>query len=185
MKTAHIDRSKEWTVEEFLLLDETNTFCELINGELIVSPSPTPYHQFVCSNLNDILKAAGKKNGGICYFAPIDLFIDQKSVYQPDLLFLSRENRKIVSTRGIEGVPDIVVEIISPSNSFMDRNVKRKTYQRIGVKEYWIVDPANKTIEIYNSIQKNWDTPSLYLAEEGIVTSSVISELQFDLSEIF
>jgi Uma2 family endonuclease len=185
MKTAHIDRSKEWTVEEFLLLNETNTFCELVNGELVMSPSPTPYHQFVCSNLNDILKAAAKKNGGICYFAPIDVFIDQKTVYQPDLLFLSRENRKIVSTRGIEGVPDIVVQIISPSNAFMDRNVKRATYQRIGVKEYWLVDPDNKTLEIYFPVTSESEPASIHIDENEIVSSAVLPELEFQLANIF
>jgi Uma2 family endonuclease len=98
---------------------------------------------------------------------------------------LNENNKDILSSRGIEGIPNLVAEIISPSNIFSDRNIKKKIYQAIGVAEYWIVDPANKIIEIYNTDQKNWDTPTLYLAEEGIVTSSVISELQFDLSELF
>jgi Uma2 family endonuclease len=185
MDTTHLDRSKEWTVEEFLLLNETNTFCELVNSELIMSPSPTPYHQFICSNLNDILKAAAKKTGAICYFSPIDLFIDSRTVYQPDLLYLSKENRRFVSVRGIEGVPDIVVEIISPTNALMDRNIKRITYQRIGVKEYWLVDPDKKTLEVYFPGSGVSDTPPKCFHEDDLVSSTVIRDLKFLLKEIF
>lgn len=185
MQTAKIDRTKEWSVEDYLLLGETNTPCQLINGELIMSPSPTPYHQLVSSNINDILKAQARKNGGMVFYSPIDLYIDKKNVFQPDLIYISKENKNIISKRGIEGVPDLVVEIISPSNIFTDRNVKKKTYQKIGVKEYWIVDPGNQTLEIYTHSQPDQDTPHLYLAGEGQVTSTILSELAFDLKIIF
>jgi Uma2 family endonuclease len=82
-------------------------------------------------------------------------------------------------------VPDLVVEIISPSNIFSDRNTKKKIYQKIGVKEYWIVDPANQTIEIYLSNQEDHEVPYLYLVEKGKVTSTVITALEFDLTSIF
>lgn len=73
MKTLTIDRSKVWTVEEYLRLEESNTPCELINGELFTSPSPNPFHQEVLSNLNDFLKGAAKRIEGKVYFSPIDL----------------------------------------------------------------------------------------------------------------
>jgi Uma2 family endonuclease len=78
-----------------------------------------------------------------------------------------------------------VVEIISPSNIFTDRNIKKKIYQQIGVKEYWIVDPGNQTLEIYIHDQADPETPHLYLAGEGAVTSTVLLKLSFDLKEIF
>lgn len=174
-----------WTVEDYLQLGEMNTPCQLINGELIMSPSPTPYHQVVSSNLNDILKTEAKKKGGMVFYAPMDLYIDKKNVFQPDLIYISKENNKIISKRGIEGTPDLVIEIISPSNIFSDRNRKKKVYQQIGVKEYWIVDPANKTLEIYKHNQADQDTPSLYVVGEGLITSTVLPDLKFDLKEIF
>lgn len=185
MNTLTIDNSKVWTVEDYLLLGEISTPCQLIDGDLIMSPSPIPYHQIVSSNLNDLLKAEARRTGGIAFYAPMDLYIDYKNVFQPDLMFISKENKHIITGRGVEGVPELVVEIISPSNIFTDRNKKKKIYQQIGVGEFWIVDPANKTLEIYRRDQKDKDTPSLFLTEEGEVTSTVLPELKFDLKEIF
>ena len=185
MQTAKIDRTREWTLDDYLMLGEMNTPCQLINGELIVSPSPTPYHQTVLSNLNDLLKTEAKKTGSIVLFAPMDLYVDRKNVFQPDLIYISKENKNIITHRAIEGVPDLIVAIISPSNIFSDRNTKKKVYQKIGVKEYWIVDPANQTLEIYLGDQANPEVPHLYLVGEGQVTSTVILSLGFDLKTIF
>ena len=185
VKTLTIDRSREWTVDDFLQLEESNTPCELIKGELVISPSPSPHHQDVASNLNDFLKAEAKKTGGKAFFSPIDLYIDRKNVFQPGLVYISAEKKSIITKRGIEGVPDLIVEIISPTNIFTDRNRKKKVYQQIGVREYWIVDPANHTLEIYKHDQADPDTPHVYLVKEGEVSSSVLPDLKFDLKEIF
>ncbi len=185
MQTARIDKTKNWTVEDYLLLGEMTTPCQLINGELIMSPAPTPYHQQVLSNLNDFLKTAAKEAGGRVYFSPIDLFINEKNVVQPDLLFLSKGKLSFVKRRGIDGAPDLIVEILSPSNIFTDRNTKMEKYFEFGVDEFWIIDPGNKTLEIYLRGQSNPAVPYLYLAEEGKVTSTVLKNMEFDLKEIF
>jgi Uma2 family endonuclease len=72
--------------------------------------------------------------------------------FQPDLLYLTKERITYVSQRGIEGQPDLVVEVISPSNLFKDRNIKKKKYFEFGVREYWIVDPGNQTLELISSL---------------------------------
>jgi Uma2 family endonuclease len=184
MKIFTVDRSKIWTAEEYTQLKEINTPCELINGELFMSPSPSPFHQDVLSNLNDFFKSVALKIGGKVYFSPIDLYVDAKNVFQPDLLFLSKEKISFVTSRGIVGPPDLIVEVISSSNIFADRNTKKKTYLNFGIKEYWIVDPANRTLEIYTP-ENSQDTPVFFLTDEGEVKSSVIPELQFDLKDIF
>lgn len=184
MQTATIDRSKEWTLDDYLMLGETNTPCQLVKGKLITSPAPSPYHQTVLGNLNDILRAEAKKTGGVTLFG-VDLYIDNKNVFQPGLIYISRENKSIITDRAIEGVPDAVVEVISPADIFLYWNTKRRVYREIGAKEYWIVDPGNRTLEIYLSDQANPDVPHLYRVEEGEVTSTVISSLVFDLKTIF
>jgi Uma2 family endonuclease len=185
VKILRIDRSREWTVDDFLKLEESNTLCELINGELVIPPTPSPIHQNTNGNLYSFFKAEAKKTGGKVYFAPIDLYIDHKNVFQPDLVFISAEKRNIITNRGIEGVPDLIIEIISPANVFTDRNRKKKVYQQIGVREYWIVDPANHTLEVYKHDQPDADVPHLYLVKEGEVSSSVLVNLKFDLKDIF
>jgi Uma2 family endonuclease len=183
METLKIDKTKDWTVDDYLLLGETNTPCQLINGELIISPAPNPQHQIISSILNDILKLEAKKVGALVLYAPVDLYIDKRNVFHPDLIFLSKEKRHFLTKRGIEGPPELVVEIISPSNSYTDRYEKKNAYQKFGIPEYWILDPANQTLEIYYST--DWVKPTLYLAGEGIVTSSVLKELNFNLKDLF
>jgi Uma2 family endonuclease len=185
MKTLTIDRTKNWTVDDYLLLGEMNTPCQLINGELIMSPSPRPYHQLVLGNLYDVIKAYGRKKGDTVFFAPIDLYIDNKNVFQPDLIYVRKENKKIITNRGVEGVPDLVVEVVSPSNIFTDRNAKKKTYSKMGVGEFWLIDPANRTLEIYLPKQSDPETPHFFLMEKGKVTSTILSGLKFNLKDIF
>lgn len=185
MRTATIDRTKDWTVEDYLQLGEMKTPCQLINGELIMSPSPSPQHQMISSKLNDLLKAEARKTGGIVFYALMDLYLDNRNVFQPDLIYVSEKNKNIITDRGIEGVPDLVVEIISPSNVFSDRNTKLKAYLEFGITEYWIVDPGNNTLEIYLASQKNPEVPHFYLAGEGKVASTVLQSINFDLKEIF
>lgn len=184
MKTLTIDNSKVWTVEDYLLLGEITTPCQVIDGDLIMSPAPTPNHQRISRRIFNILSTFAQE-GDEVFYAPIDLYVDEKNVLQPDLLFISKKNKDIITNRGIEGVPDLVVEIISPSNIFTDRNKKKKIYQQIGVTEFWIVDPANKTLEIYSNSQEDLDTPSLFLVVEGEVSSSVLLKLTFNLKDIF
>ena len=183
MNTLTIDKTKEWTVSDYLLLGEIKTPCQLINGELIMSPAPTPYHQQISRRLFKIIDTitAGK---GELFYAPIDLFMDDRNVFQPDLVFLSDNNKKFLTERGIEGPPDLVVEIISPSNSYTDRNQKKNSYLQFGILEYWIVDPGNETIEIYTP-EGGLDVPVFFASKEGEISSAILKGRTFDLKEIF
>ena len=149
-----------------------------------MSPAPTPYHQQISKKLFRLLDAVGKDLGEV-FYAPIDLFIDKKNVFQPDLLYVSNKNKSFITKRGIEGPPELIVEIISPSNTFSDRNTKMKKYLEFGVAEFWLIDPGNKTLEVYLRVQDNPEVPHLFLAEEGEVTSTIFSNLSFELREIF
>ena len=179
METATIDQSKEWTVEDYLQLEE-GLLAQLIDGELIISPVPKPKHQRVLRELFNVLRDASLD--GELFFSPIDLYIDSKNVLQPDLAFISAANRHFISERGIEGPPEVVIEVISPSNSFIDRNIKKRKYLEFGVKEYWIVDSGNETLEIYTG---KLDRPALYLAGEGTVVSSILPKVSFALEIVF
>ncbi|MBN8578469.1 MAG: Uma2 family endonuclease [Cytophagales bacterium] len=183
MKTLTIDNTKEWTVEDYLLLGEMNTPCQLINGELIMSPALHPHHQRVSGKLYKLFDKFLQDSGEV-FYAPIDLYIDKRNIFQPDLVYLSNETKKYLTNRGIEGPVDIVVEIISPSNSYTDRNQKKSSYLAFGIKEYWIVDPGNRTVEIYTP-QSGGDVPISFISKEGTVQSSLVKNLRFDLKEIF
>lgn len=179
MLTATIDKTKEWTVDDYMQLEE-GLLAQLLDGALIMSPAPTPLHQRILRRIYDNLKTVDHK--GEFFFSPIDVYLDKKNVLQPDLIFISAENSNVISERGIDGPPDLVVEVVSPSNSYIDRNFKKKKYLEFGVKEVWILDPANRTLEIYAD---NVDKPALYLASEGQIRSDVIHKLSFNLEAIF
>ena len=147
-----------------------------------MSPAPTPHHQRVSRKIFKAIDQAIGENGEL-FYSPIDLYIDSRNVFQPDIVYLTEKNKSFLTTRGIEGPPDLVVEIISPSNSYTDRNQKKDTYLDFKVKEYWIIDPGNETIEIYTP-ETGKDVPALYLAGSGVV-KSVYLPVEFELHQIF
>ncbi len=183
MTTLTIDRSKKWTVDDYMLLDE-DLRCEIIDAELIMTPAPTTKHQRISKALFLKMSHFIKGNGEL-FYAPIDIYFNEENVLQPDLVFIKRERLGIVQEKGIIGTPDLIVEIISPSNSYIDRYLKKRKYAQFGVQEYWIVDPGNKTIEVYNLGEGHEYGLTLFVSEEGDVKSSVLEGLTFELSEIF
>jgi Uma2 family endonuclease len=121
---------------------------EIIDGELYVTPSPGSAHQHASKRLQRVLEAYFEARGlGEVFDAPLDLILTPHDVVQPDLLVVS--NPVQVSARGIEGVPLLVVEILSPSTRAHDRNVKARRYAALGVPHYWIVDPEERRLECY------------------------------------
>jgi Uma2 family endonuclease len=123
---------------------------ELIDGELFVTPSPTPLHQRVSRRLNDLLgRAIDEVGAGEHFYAPLDVRLADGTVVQPDLVAVSATRFGIITESAIEGVPDFMVEIVSPSHDRHDREVKRALYARHMVPEYWLVDPGSGTITIY------------------------------------
>lgn len=138
-----------FTYRDYLLLPEDRRY-EIIGGELFVTPSPKRAHQKVSLNLVTILWSYVKAHDlGEVYEAPFDVLFSSYDVVQPDILFVSRENLSIVGEDNIQGAPDFIIEILSPSTAERDLELKKKLYARHGVKEYWIVDPAACTVTVY------------------------------------
>src|SRR5690606_11697002 len=121
---------------------------------------------------------------GICLFAPLDVYLDDTNVFQPDLLYLSEERKAALVKEGIEGAPDLVIEILSPATAYYDLRQKKDIYEHFGVKEYIIVDPVQKNIELYIL-----EDGAFVLREKasvpGRVSSALLSGLVFDLTKLF
>lgn len=123
---------------------------EIIEGEWYSTPTPPTAHQRVSGSLLCILDAHARKTGrGECFCAPLDVLLSDFDIVQPDLLFISPERSAILTEKNIQGAPDLVVEIVSPSTAAIDRGRKLELYGRTGVREYWIVDPAAKLVEVH------------------------------------
>lgn len=141
----------EWTYEDWLRLPDDGWQYQVIKGVLYMVPAPTTIHQYVSGNLEFALRLfVRQEQAGVVFYAPTDVYLPgQETPVQPDLLFIAAGRRDIISERGIEGAPDLVVEILSPRNWWQDRKVKMPLYERTGVQECWIVDPKLQTIEVY------------------------------------
>jgi Uma2 family endonuclease len=123
---------------------------ELYDGEVRVVPSPTNRHQVVLKNLVALLMEHEKQSGGRLLFAPSDVVFNQYNVIQPDLLYFAEARRHLVQLdKPTDAAPDLTVEVVSPGTSAHDRGRKQAVCARFGVREYWLVDPFDETIEIF------------------------------------
>ena len=158
---------------------------ELIDGELFMSPSPKRAHQRNQSKLGSRMSFFAEKNDlGEVYFAPFDVVLSEHDTVQPDLLFVSKDRLHIITADNVQGAPDLVVEIRSPSTARQDWTTKRDLYERQGVKEYWLVDPEAATIAVLRLDDGELKVVSLY-AESDILTSTVLEGFSVALADIF
>jgi Uma2 family endonuclease len=129
----------------FQMLPE-GTLAEVIENQLFVKSPPAPDHQEVCGNIFMEISLFVRKNKlGKVFFAPLDLYLDEHSnVVQPDILFIAKTNPLVIDKKGLKGVPDLIIEILSPGNKKYDSVKKKNLYEKFGVKEYWIVDLETK-----------------------------------------
>jgi Uma2 family endonuclease len=174
-----------YTVDDYLaILDEYPRY-ELLEGELVEMVSPTSRHQRIVLRLARLLQAhCEAQRLGEVFVAPLDVILSHTVVVQPDLLFISQARRAELIGERITGAPDLVIEILSPATSARDFNQKRKLYARHGVKEYWIVDPDDETIEVQRLQGSVFST--LALCEKGQpLTSPMFEGLNVEVGQVF
>lgn len=174
---------RRWTYEEYCRLDDDQRH-EIIDGNLLMAPSPDMWHQDWIGELYMILRNHARRHKlGKVLVAPFDVILDPANVVQPDLIFVAAANLGILQRRGIFGVPDLLIELVSPSSVRRDRYDKRELYARFGVKEYWIGDPANRSLEILSLKEGRYELHGA-AEEKGRLTSLVLAGLEFDLTEV-
>ena len=145
---------------------------ELIDGELIVVPSPSLAHQGSQMSLGArMYMFASERDLGWVLSAPMDVLLSDSDVVQPDLLFISKQREDTITEDNIQGVPDLVVEILSPSTSRRDWNEKRELYALHGVKEYLVMDPSNKIVWRMLLKDGNLEIEQTYYEGDTIETS--------------
>lgn len=141
-------KEKKVSINYYKLLPEGAPY-QLIEGGLIMTPAPSPEHQLILGDLVEIFRNFVKEKG-LIIFSPVDVYFDEHNALQPDLFYISRDRKHIIKKDGIYGPPDLIVEILSPATAHYDLKEKFRVYERSGVKEYWIVDPETRTVEIYS-----------------------------------
>jgi Uma2 family endonuclease len=158
---------------------------ELIDGDLILAPAPRRDHQRVQANLGSPIHHFVRRNGiGVFYFAPRDVVLSDTYIVQPDLMFISNERLHIDTERAVRGAPDLVVEILSPSTAERDRTFKRALYARHGVKEYWLVDPAARTIAVLLNTGDGFEAVGTH-GESDTLVSPTLPGFRLNVDDVF
>ncbi|WP_420490395.1 Uma2 family endonuclease [Neobacillus niacini] len=181
------------TYKEYASWDEDKR-CEVLDGKIIsMAPTPQPSHQEISMQIS--IEIGSYLRGKVCraFAAPIDVFLFEDTRHKwidenvrnwviPDFIVVCDPDK--IKRNKILGAPDLVVEIISSSSAKIDRIDKRLAYQRAGVKEYWIIDPANQLVEVYQLRNHSLELQNVYKREDTIPVH-VLNSLEIDLTVIF
>lgn len=170
------------TAAEFYELPESDQIVELIDGEVIVSPTPLPPHQDTLLELVFMLKTDYKT--GKFYVSPLDVYLDDATVIQPAIFWVAPISRCVVTGKRVSGAPDLVIELLSPSTAKRDKTVKFALYEQFGVREYWIVAHKEQFVEVYHLTAGKFVLQGVYVSGETFV-SSVLGDKAVDLSTVF
>lgn len=182
--SVHRPEQRQSALERFLALPE-GTACQLIAGEIIMSPAPIPLHQYIIVHLSaKMLQFVEAAKLGQVFTSPIDVRLNERNIFQPDILFISKEKSALIGERMIEGPPDLVAEVLSPSSAYHDLRTKFRAYEQAGVQEYWIVDPERRSVEVF--VSSNGKFQLRQEAEgEGAVQSVLLAGFSVDLADVF
>lgn len=187
MTTMLLEKEKDkkpYTYADYEKLPEGAPY-QLIGGELIMTPSPVPYHQMIKMKIEfELLKFIEGKNLGVVLDAPLDVYLSAIETYQPDIIFISKDRLNIIGEKKIEAAPDLVVEILSPSTAYYDLRHKKRIYEKSGVKEYWIADPMEKSIEVYENLNGEYKLFS-EAKEKDSAKSKLLEGFGVELEKVF
>ncbi len=176
----------KFTYEDYRNLPESETKrYELLEGDLVMVPSPTTYHQQVSQNIERALDSFVQKNSlGRMFHAPCDVVLSENTVVQPDIFFVSKEREGIITLQSVRGAPDLVVEVLSPGTADRDRTIKRALYAQYGVQECWIVDPDMKIIEVLVLGELGFRSIAVYTQQQTL-RSPLLKGFGLPVSEVF
>jgi Uma2 family endonuclease len=184
-----INSEQTYTYKDYLEWNDGKRW-ELIEGiPYNMSPAPTTAHQRIIRELSFALHSYLKGKTCEIFSAPFDvrLFVSEKdeeinTVVQPDLSIICDPNK--IDEKGCKGSPDLIIEVLSPATARKDKWEKFHQYEKAGVKEYWIVDPTHKTVEIYTLLNEKYSQRKVYSSEDEIRVG-IFDDLTIPLEPIF
>lgn len=170
---------------DLLAMPEDGRRYEIHGGQLVVVPSPLLRHQIAAREILMVLNEYRRRSGGLAVTAPFDVVFDEYDVVQPDVVFFRAERLHLLDPNSVaREVPDIAVEVLSPSTASIDRGRKMRTFARYGVPEYWVVDPLGRQVEVH-VLEDGADRQAQVATGGDIVRSVLLPELTFTAAGIF
>lgn len=173
-----------WTYEDLLSLPDDGRRYEIIEGDLYEMPAPSWDHSTTIINLIALLLPVVSATGGRLRTAPLDVFFPGADPVEPDILVILPGSRAVGGGRGVQGPPDLLIEVLNPSNRGHDLLTKRALYARAGVREYWIVDPMERAVEILVLDRDALHTVQVASGDDAVV-SRLLADTTFPLPAIF
>ena len=177
--------SRVWTYDDLATLPDDGRRYEILDGELFVSPSPSRWHQELLKRLFRAFVELEDRGLAKVYFAPLDVILSPTRVVEPDLVVVGKQRREILKERGVEGPPDLVIEVLSPSTTKHDRTRKRRFYARNGIREYWIADPDAEAIEVLELIEQGLSYRQAGWYGPGDRVRAVTFDLELAVDDIY
>lgn len=171
------------TYEDYARLPDDGKRHQIIDGRHYVSPAPNLYHQELLGRIFVQLHLAiAVPRLGRVFLAPTDVELSRHDIVQPDLSVVLAAREPILAERGIQGAPDLAIEILSPSTRRLDRKLKRELYERAQVREYWIVDPEARTVEQHVLVGERYGPPS---PSTEHISLQVLEGVTIDLTQVW
>ena len=171
--------STKLTYADYVALPDDDLRHEIIDGEHYVTPSPVTRHQRISRNLLHLIQTHLDTHPiGEIFGAPFDALLSEFDIVVPDVLYVSREHARFLTAENLQGPPDLVIEILSPSTRSRDERLKRNLYERVGVEEYWLVDPLRDVIHVYRRDETQRFAPPMRYARGDVLTTRLLAGLQ-------
>ena len=176
--------STKLTYADYVLLPDDGLRHEIIEGEHYVTPAPTTRHQRISRRLLHLIQSYLDTHAiGEIFYAPFDVLLSESNVFVPDLVYISNQRSHLITAKNLQGAPDLVIEILSPSTRSRDRRLKRDVYGRMGVEEYWLVDPDHDVIDVYRRDGGAFSAPVRY--EKGqVLTTPLLPGFELPLAKV-
>ncbi|NOY76348.1 MAG: Uma2 family endonuclease [Calditrichaeota bacterium] len=176
---------ERFTYDDYKNLPNDGKRYEIIEGELLMAPSPKTSHQKLVGNLFIQLAHFIKEHSlGQIFTAPLDVILSAINIVQPDILFISRDRESIITEDNIQGAPDLIIEVVSPFSAKLDRTIKKKLYYAYSVKEYWIADPEEETIDVFVWTIDGYELRGTFSKSDHL-RSSLLKTLDLNLEAVF
>ncbi|MBI4632169.1 MAG: Uma2 family endonuclease [Chloroflexi bacterium] len=167
--------AERWTYQRYRRETAEGEHFEVIEGIRTMAPSPSRFHQYALTKLASQLETfVTRENLGTVLVAPFDVYFSEDEFVQPDILFVAKDHSERLTDHGVRGAPDLVIEIVSPGSTRMDRITKRNLYAKHGVPEYWIISPNEQTIEVLTLQNRKYETAGFYEEDDSIASPTLI-----------
>ena len=186
-ETIPLHEVQKLSYEDYALIPDDGRRHEILDGEHVMSPAPKTKHQRIVSRLDRSLGSYVEEHGlGEVFVAPFDVLLSDHDIVQPDVCFVSAERHLIVDEDNCKGAPDLVVEVVSASTRRRDLVDKRKLYERGGVAEFWVVDPAVDGVQVFRRGEGGAYVRAADLSAESgdVITSPLAPDWRLALADL-